>query len=54
VRQPSAAFESGLNLCKSIDCNQGASKLAHSTGFPFQELVSQAARRFGVSRRKLA
>jgi hypothetical protein len=33
VRQLAAAFEGGLNLCKSIDCNQGASKLAHSKGF---------------------
>jgi hypothetical protein len=33
VRQLAAAFEGGINLCKSIDCNQGASKLAHSKGF---------------------
>jgi hypothetical protein len=53
VQQLAAAFEGGLNLCKSFDCNQGASKLAHSKGFPFHELVSQEARRFGVSRPKI-
>jgi hypothetical protein len=43
VRQLAAAFEGGINLCKSIDCNQGASRLAHSKAWNFSNLDGNAA-----------